>query len=430
MSNAANFVAGLVAIALFGAAAAVAAEPAAKRARSGRPVGSDAVDRAAAISLSLHARTDHRRRPGARSGLWQSAAWTEDFADIQGAAHPRPRFRTRAKMLWDEQFLYVYAELDEPHVWATITKKNEVMFHDNDFEVFIDPEGSNHHYHEFEMNALGTIWELSLDKPYRDGGPVHDPDNLPGLRSAVHVRGTLNNPADTDQGWSAEVAFPWAGLKKFAPHAASPPREGDTWRVDFSRVEWLVDIVDGKYRKVPKHAEDNWVWSPPGIINMHAPERWGRVQFTRLPPGQGTFKPDPTAAARDVLMEVYYRQHVFHDRHKRYAATLAELAYSRAERALGLSPVRCGWNRPPAGSSLRRPRNCPMAQRPRFARAKIRSCGADDAKVRHDTDLQAVFFLDFADVQPVKIFLPSSTTTTTSTITPRIRPTASPTFSA
>ena len=119
-------------------------------------------------------------------------------------------------MLWDEQFFYIYAELDEPHVWATITKKNEVMFHDNDFEVFIDPEGSNHHYHEFEMNALGTIWELSLDKPYRDGGPVHDPDNLPGLRSAADVRGTLNNPADTDQGWSAEVAFPWAGLKKFA----------------------------------------------------------------------------------------------------------------------------------------------------------------------------------------------------------------------
>jgi len=63
---------------------------------------------------------------------------------------------------------------------------------------------------------------------------------------------------------------------------------------------------------------------------MHAPERWGRVQFTRLPPGQGTFKLDPTAAAHDVLMEVYYRQHVFHDQHKRYAATLAELGYSPA----------------------------------------------------------------------------------------------------
>ena len=187
-------------------------------------------------------------------------------------------------MLWDDQFFYIYAELYEPHVWATITKKNEVIFHDNDFEAFIDPEGSNHHYHEFEINALGTIWELSLDKPYRDGGPVHDPDNLPGLRSAVHVRGTLNNPSDTDEGWSVEIAFPWAGLKKFAPHVASPPREGDTWRVDFSRVEWLVDIVDGKYRKIPKHAEDNWIWSPPGIINMHAPERWGRVQFTRSPP--------------------------------------------------------------------------------------------------------------------------------------------------
>jgi len=269
----------------------------------------------------------------AREAAWQAAEWTDDFSDIEGPRRPKPRFRTRAKMLWDDTYFYVYAELEEPHVWATITKKNEVIFRDNDFEVFIDPEGSNHHYHEFEMNALGTIWELSLDRPYRDGGPIHDPDNLPGLRSAVHIRGTINNPSDTDQGWSVEIAFPWEGLKKYAGRMASPPHEGDTWRIDFSRVEWLVDIIDGKYRKIPPEMrpEDNWVWSPQGIINMHAPERWGRVQFTRQPPGQGKFIPDPTAATRDALMEVYHRQRVYRDAHKRYATSLAELGWMPAD---------------------------------------------------------------------------------------------------
>jgi len=49
-----------------------------------------------------------------------------------------------------------------------------------------------------------------------------------------------------------------------------------TWRIDFSRVEWLVDIIDGKYRKIPREMrpEDNWVWSPQGVIDMHRPATW------------------------------------------------------------------------------------------------------------------------------------------------------------
>jgi hypothetical protein len=88
-----------------------------------------------------------------------------------------------------------------------------------------------------------------------------------------------------------------------------------------------VDIIHGKYRKIGPESrpEDNWVWSPQGVINMHCPERWGQVQFTREPPGKGRFKPDPTWPAREALMEIYHRQRVFYDRNKRYAATLAEL---------------------------------------------------------------------------------------------------------
>src|SRR4051794_17472458 len=74
---------------------------------------------------------------------WADAAWTADFVDIEGSRRPGPRFRTRAKMLWDDENFYIHAELEEPHVWGTITKKNEVIFADNDFEIFIDPDGDN-----------------------------------------------------------------------------------------------------------------------------------------------------------------------------------------------------------------------------------------------------------------------------------------------
>jgi hypothetical protein len=209
---------------------------------------------------------------------WQAAPWTDYFVDIEGDKKPNPRFRTRAKMLWDDDYFYVAAEMEEPHVWGTLTKHDSVIFHDNDFEVFIDPNGDTLEYYEFEINALNTGWDLFLDKPYRYGGKARNEWEIPGLRTAVHIRGTLNDPKDKDAGWSVEIAFPWKVLAEFA-HKPAPPKPGDEWRVNFSRVEWQHEIVDGKYRKVPKTKEDNWVWSPQGVINMHVPEHWGRVRF-------------------------------------------------------------------------------------------------------------------------------------------------------
>lgn len=211
---------------------------------------------------------------------WQRAPWTDYFVDIEGARKPQPRFRTRAKMMWDSEYFYIAAMLEEPHVWATLTKHDSVIFHDNDFEVFIDPNGDTLEYYEFEMNALNTGWDLFLNKPYRHGGKARNAWEIPGLRTAVHVDGTLNDPRDTDRGWSVEIAFPWKVLAEYA-HKPAPPNPGDEWRVNFSRVEWKHTIENGRYKKVPGLKEDNWVWSPQGEINMHIPEHWGRVRFVK-----------------------------------------------------------------------------------------------------------------------------------------------------
>ena len=106
--------------------------------------------------------------------------------------------------------------------------------------------------------------------------------------------------------WSVEFAIPWKALAEFA-HRSAPPRDGDQWRVNFSRVEWRHEIVDGQYRKVPNTPEDNWVWSPQGVIDMHRPEHWGYVQFSTAAPGQAVYRPDPAGPIRDRLMQIYLR---------------------------------------------------------------------------------------------------------------------------
>lgn len=221
---------------------------------------------------------------------WEKVAWTSDFIDIQGAKQQKPRFRTRAKMLWTSDGLHVCAEMEEPHVWGTLTEKNAIIFHDNDFEIFLDPDGDTLNYYEFEINALGTIWELTLDKPYSKGGTAVHGTNLPGLKSAVKVQGTLNDPSDTDTGWTVEIFLPWKDLAKYQGSRTSPPEAGDTWRINFSRVEWKHRLDNGKYVRIPthgtkipdgEHPEDNWVWSPQGVINMHLPEHWGKLKFVK-----------------------------------------------------------------------------------------------------------------------------------------------------
>ena len=209
---------------------------------------------------------------------WSKAPWTEYFVDIEGANKPAPRFHTRAKMLWDDGYLYIGAELQEPDVWATLTEHDSVIFHDNDFEVFLNPSGDGRKYFEFEINALNTGWDLFLDKPYREGGKADNSWEIPGLKTAVHVQGTFNHPGDSDRMWTVEIAFPWSGFASRAPVVR--PKAGEEWRVNFSRVEWHTKVENGKYVKIPGLREDNWVWSPQGLIDMHVPERWGRVRFS------------------------------------------------------------------------------------------------------------------------------------------------------
>ena len=147
------------------------------------------------------------------------------------------------------------------------------------------------------------------------------------LKTAVHINGTLNNPNDKDTGWTVEIAFPWNALSKFA-HQKTPPVEGDQWRVNFSRVEWLTDIVEEKYRKRPGKKEDNWVWSPQGIIDMHRPEKWGYVQFTRKKIGSVAFVPDPATDAKNRLHQIYYAQRDYLEKNGRWATSLGELTLS------------------------------------------------------------------------------------------------------
>jgi hypothetical protein len=270
---------------------------------------------------------------------WSKTAWTNPFRDIQGETEPMPFYQTRAKMLWDDDYFYYAAELEDPHVWATLSERDAVIFMDNNFEIFIDPDGDTHNYYELEINALGTFWDLLLTKPYRNGGRAINAWDIKGLKIGISVNGTLNDPSDTDEGWTLEVAIPWSVLMETIP--GNIPSDGDQWRLNFSRVQWHADIINGKYikQKDPETGEqlpeENWSWSPQGLINMHYPEMWGIIQFSDEQPGTTVaFEEDPVDDYRWLMRVLYYRQIEYRNKTGHYAVNPDQLQFRELFRNL------------------------------------------------------------------------------------------------
>jgi hypothetical protein len=232
---------------------------------------------------------------------WQLAPKSEPFVDI--VTGEPAWFETRVAMLWDDENLYFGFTAQEPDVRATLTERDSKIWEDNDFEVFI---GARDAYYEFEINALNAIYEVFWvwKDMYYPGSPYNVPEwdpagkrllvidgigghvhprgarngfldwDFPGLRHAVHVDGTLNRHEDVDRGWSAEIAFPWAGMKWLADGRALPPVNGDVWRIDCSRFQHYGP----KGEQVEPCA--GWTWNRHGYYDSHIPETFTYVEFS------------------------------------------------------------------------------------------------------------------------------------------------------
>ena len=250
--------------------------------------------------------------------FWQQGEWITDFHDIEGDSRPRPAKPTRVKVLWTDEAIYIGAELTDDTIWANVTERDAIIFADNDFEVFLAPQDSSHRYYELEMNARNTVWDLFMDRPQRDCCHRIIAWDIRGLESAVKVNGTLNKPGPQNRSWSLELKLPWYSFRECPVDECQPgrlaPVPGEIWRMDFSRVEWDVDVVDGKYVKrcdpetgkpLPEH---NWLWAPTGVIDAHMPEMWGYLVFTE----KGEAYPLPAEdGVKWLLRRLYYREHAY-----------------------------------------------------------------------------------------------------------------------
>jgi len=236
---------------------------------------------------------------------WQKAPKSGRFVDLVSGT---PGFLdTRMASLWDDDNLYVAFWLEEPNVRARLTERDSFVWTENDVEVFIGGEDC---YYEFQINALGTIYEAFYiwQDVYKKGSRFDTPEfdltkrrvdvlagfqdssrhgrhprgarwafldwDFPGLRAAVHVAGTINDLSNIDKGWNVEIAFPWRGMSTLAGNRRLPPREGDIWRMDFSRFELL------EYCGTKAEPHPGWALNRHGVYDSHIPECFSFIHFS------------------------------------------------------------------------------------------------------------------------------------------------------
>ncbi|KAJ3032258.1 hypothetical protein HDV00_007742 [Rhizophlyctis rosea] len=249
---------------------------------------------------------------------WKSVPWTDEYT-LQYAAQEdvpaAPAGSTRSKLLWDDKYLYVATYLEDHQIQADPTHTHDSeLYTSNNWELFVDADGSGANYKELEFNALGVILDLQMSHPWNDGG-MWDLSYESGAKAAIRLNGAgcqINLDNNKCKGWWIEVRVPLQSLAADTT-ANLPPKDGDHWRIQLGRTQHLLKTTANKTYEVADNGS-GYAWAPSGFLaNFHAPDRWGFLQFSHLssasaPSHPAVYQPDPTWPLRQVLLDVYYAQ--------------------------------------------------------------------------------------------------------------------------
>jgi Carbohydrate family 9 binding domain-like len=170
---------------------------------------------------------------------WKNAQVIDRFtvpwiADKARAA----RTRTAAKLLWDRENLYFFADMEDHDLYATVKEHNGPIWTNDVFELFFKPSAEKPAYYEFEVNAAGAVLDCYFPRRNAGGFERFKNDTLFHVDAKVDLRGTLNNWTDKDDGWSAEGKIPWTDFVK----SGGRPERGNSWKFALCRYDYSVDF--------------------------------------------------------------------------------------------------------------------------------------------------------------------------------------------
>jgi uncharacterized repeat protein (TIGR03806 family) len=169
---------------------------------------------------------------------WKHAQVIDNFY-LPWLKKPRAaRTATKAKLLWDREYLYFFADMEDTDLYADVTEHNGMTWENDVFELFFKPAEDKPGYYEFQVNAAGTIFDMFLPRRGAGGYRRFKNDTTFHVEAKVHLRGTLNKWQDKDDGWSVEGRIPWTDFVR----TGGRPEPDERWKFALCRYDYSVDF--------------------------------------------------------------------------------------------------------------------------------------------------------------------------------------------
>lgn len=184
-----------------------------------------------------------------------------------------PALDTSVKAFWTGTDLYIGAVLTDTHIWGTLKERDDSLWNEEVFEIFIAPEGPSGEYIELQVSPLGTIFDAYFKQRLGRGEGTRQEQidrarawNLEGLEVAVNVDGTVNDKSDQDKSWTIEIKIPLDQI----PAMKEKPTADSAWSVNLYRFDRPETNVSNAY---------GWSTKPRG--DFHRIEQFGTFRFAQ-----------------------------------------------------------------------------------------------------------------------------------------------------
>lgn len=170
---------------------------------------------------------------------WQQAELIDNFRLpwLQDKSRPA-RTATKARLLWDREYLYFFAEMEDSDLYANVEEQDGRLWDNDVFELFFKPADDKPGYYEFQVNAAGTVLDMFLPRRGSGGYERYKDDGAFHVDAKLQLDGTLNKWSDKDNGWQVEGRIPWGDFLR----SGGRPTAGETWKFALCRYDYSVDF--------------------------------------------------------------------------------------------------------------------------------------------------------------------------------------------
>ncbi len=198
---------------------------------------------------------------------WSAAAYMRPFVTPSGG-RLRSEQLTRAKVLWDERYLYVGFSCPDKDIYNDQKGRDATLWKQDVVEVYLDPGADGKDYVELQVSPTGEVFDALFTSRRKPDWPTAAKAlTMSGLVAKVHAEGTVNERGgDPDSSWQVEIAIPWTDV----PGVSGPPKDGESWRMNLYRIE------------LPRGKTPGFMgaWAPAGG-DFHNVDAFGSVQFSK-----------------------------------------------------------------------------------------------------------------------------------------------------